>query len=402
MLVLMPRFKSSKLDESTEWASQDYVSYIISPLDDEYSFLLLTILPTESVPGGSKLGEAHWKSSLSWNTEVVTKPSLLALVILVASILCRCTRYVTQKPETDSDKVPPWALDSEVSSNQFLPLTLGIQTSGILDRQQVGLLIFGKMLFHLCHCLVNHPFIICVRLRPFATKVPVSFSLRLLQVGREHACQLLDTVREAREAGYEIESSFTAYSIAVAGGIHSIAAHHEQRQAAAQGHHTQEVSVSLRYYKESVGTLDRLAEYWVLASNTAIRLREFHQQSAALIDLLDPTASHEEVDPSTSQILWSIIDYRTLGERSPKSTPSIGSAPDAQQFDWNIDPSLSMPTFPSSDSNVLAGGASDQLLSFEEADLRILKTGVVTPVAQLDEIDHLLGASSTRYPEMLI
>lgn len=224
----------------------------------------------------------QWKKTntlgqlLNWNTEVIETPSPFALVILMASIFGRCTRYVHQNRK--ADEIPPWDTKSEFSAINSSLLLLEsyskignqrisdivrseIQSNESVARQQVGHLIFAHTLFHLCHCLLNHPFLVRLRLKSFGSKAPASFSARALQVSCEHAKQLMDVLRDAHESGCLIESSFYAYCIAIAGGVHSLASHFEHQNT------TRRQSDILHYFNESLDALERLAKLWVHAAN---------------------------------------------------------------------------------------------------------------------------------------
>lgn len=213
---------------------------------------------------------------LNWNTEVTEIPSPFALVILMASIFGRCTRYVHQN--RIADEVPPWDPKSEFSAiNSSLLLLESYSKIGnqrvseilqnenhpnkTIDRQEVGHLVFAHTLFHLCHCLLNHPFLVRIRLKAFGFKAPASFSAHSLQVGCDHARQLMDVLRDASEDGYRVESSFYAYCIAVAGGVNSLASHFEHQNAGIRR------SDVLNYFNESLDSLKQLAEHWVHAAN---------------------------------------------------------------------------------------------------------------------------------------
>jgi hypothetical protein len=231
---------------------------------------------------------------LNWNTEVTGSPSPFALVILMASIFGRCTRYVHQNRK--ADEIPPWDPKSEFSAiNSSLLLLESYSKIGnrrvseflqsenhsnkIIDRQEVGHLVFAHTLFHLCHCLLNHPFLVRIRLKPFGSKAPTSFSAHSLQVGCDHARQLMDVMRDASENGCRVESSFYAYCIAVAGGVNSLASHFEHQNA------ERRQSDVLYYFNESLDSLKQLAKLWVHAGNmvntltllNASRLTSVHQ-----------------------------------------------------------------------------------------------------------------------------
>jgi hypothetical protein len=134
-----------------------------------------------------------------------------------------------------------------------------VQADSTIDQQEIGHLIFAHTIFHLCHCLLNHPFLVRRWLKPFGTKAPASFSSRTLQDGREHAKQLMDLLQQAADRGWRVDSSFYAYCIGVAGGIHSLAAHFDQNRGRQSDH--------MHYLQQSIDSLEKLAKHWIHAGN---------------------------------------------------------------------------------------------------------------------------------------
>lgn len=227
--------------------------------------------------------KGQWKRTytldqlLSWNTQVSEAPSPFALTILMASIFGRCTRYVNRK--IGIDKIPPWDTNSEFSSINSSILLLESYSKigarpisdvifehsspdGSIDRQHIGHFVFAHTLFHLCHCLLNHPFCLRLRLKPFGPKIPGSFPMRALQVCREHAKELLDLLRDASSSGCLVESSFYAYCFAITGGIYSLMSHRELQH----GQHNN-IPEALDYFHLSMDMLDTLSSIWDHAAN---------------------------------------------------------------------------------------------------------------------------------------
>ncbi|KAF9889610.1 hypothetical protein FE257_007118 [Aspergillus nanangensis] len=286
---------------------------------------------------------------LSWNTQVVEKPSAFALAILMASIFGRCTRYVHHRR---ADEIPPWDTKSEFSAITSSLLLLesyssfeGRSISEVMrnqeqDPQEIGHLVFAHALFHLCHCLLNHPFLVRLGLKPFGAKTPTSFPSRALRASCDHAKQLLDLVQDARESGCLVESSFYAYCIAVAGGIQSLALSLVGDAAASiiDGRNQE----FMQYIQQSIDWLERLGLLWPHAANMIVRLREFHAQSYRFVGLLSPTSLKDDLDPATEAVLWSMIDYATLGadlrKRPMPSDPGMPHVPSPTSWDLDVVP----------------------------------------------------------------
>lgn len=214
---------------------------------------------------------------LDWNTDITRGPGSFAMVVLMASILGCCTRYLYGK----RDDIPPWDTTSEYSAistklllfesyaemsaatrlDMMLKSTLQDGQAGAIDRQTLGRHIFARVLYNLCHCLLNHPFHLHLCCKPFGSRIPHSFVTRALQTGVDHATFLVDLLQATSEAGIRIESPFYSFCVAIAGGIHSIVSH-----AAASGHRLGLLDMEDHVHRD-LRILDRLSKFWTHAAN---------------------------------------------------------------------------------------------------------------------------------------
>jgi hypothetical protein len=94
-----------------------------------------------------------------------------------------------------------------------------ISTEGVVDSQSTGPIIFSRALFHLCYCLLNHPFLLRRRINTCRNLAPISFIKRSSDLAWLHAQQMMSLVREARRLGCSFHSSASGYAITVAGSI---------------------------------------------------------------------------------------------------------------------------------------------------------------------------------------
>ncbi|KAE8393877.1 hypothetical protein BDV23DRAFT_29129 [Aspergillus alliaceus] len=275
--------------------------------------------------------------------------------------------------------MPPWDTRSEFSST-ISSLLLFESYSKVadqsiwdsIDRKGLGHRIFAQTLFHLCHCLLNHPFLLHLRLKPFGCKAPRSFAARALQMGVDHAVSLVGLLRDAFEAGCLVESSFYAYCFSIATGIFSVASH------AAPDGVAYRPSEMLCHVHIGLEALERLAHLWVHAANMSVRLREFHAQSHCLTTLLDPACLADDLDPASEDMLWSMIDYALLGEDPRKTSQAMGSEI----------PILPSPTSWALDAEILAPVSS--IVDASHGNL----FSAMTPTLRLNEVEYFLNCSS--------
>ena len=87
------------------------------------------------------------------------------------------------------------------------------------DQQRAGHFIFSHALFHLNHCLLNHPVILHHMFQRCPAPVPPSFVREALQRCYLHATELLDLLRDAQNSGHLMGSSFYGYCAMAAGII---------------------------------------------------------------------------------------------------------------------------------------------------------------------------------------
>lgn len=91
-----------------------------------------------------------------------------------------------------------------------------------VDHQRAGHFVFSHALFHLNHCLLNHPFILHHMFQRCSAPVPPSFVREALHRCYSHATQLLDLLHDAQQFGHLVDSSFYGYCAMAPGIIHSL------------------------------------------------------------------------------------------------------------------------------------------------------------------------------------
>lgn len=151
-------------------------------------------------------------------------------------------------------KVDEQSIDDIVAANRLTSEDDGI------DHQAIGHVIFAHAVFHLCHILLNHPFLLRLHLPEQSDGAPPSFLSRAFRTGAEHAQKLAKFLVDAANAGCHVASSFYAYSVAVAG---SVLALHSNRARNKMPQRCTELEESIQH---AVETLDRMGLIWRHAS----------------------------------------------------------------------------------------------------------------------------------------
>lgn len=193
--------------------------------------------------------ELTWRTSQTYNKQPYLNDALHrkgtelnlssgALVMIAAKCLTRCTHYMLQDYYQSEVPDEPWHpqsdfasissdllyLESLLSFNRQLNQVLKNDcstTNGLIDPQLAGPVVFARLLFCLCQCILNHPLLLQTKFNSNEkTAPPPSFTSRALEVGRQFAACLTNSVREARRAGFASHASFCGYCIAIAGTIH--------------------------------------------------------------------------------------------------------------------------------------------------------------------------------------
>lgn len=213
---------------------------------------------------------------LSWETKMSQPPKGFVLAILMAWVLGRCTKFAHGRSGTEA--VPPCDAKSDYmalnSSLMLLESYLDIdkgpiqdliqevrQNDATHDTKQLGHLIFSRALFHLSHCLLNHPFLLRNRLSSLSNQVPRSFSLGALQLAEDNAKKLTYLFSSASEGGVLVESSFYTYCVAVSGAIHTMADKTSQNEDNLGQYDASQ------YFQRSLDILSRLEHLWPMVKN---------------------------------------------------------------------------------------------------------------------------------------
>ncbi|EWZ97181.1 hypothetical protein FOWG_04377 [Fusarium oxysporum f. sp. lycopersici MN25] len=116
--------------------------------------------------------------------------------------------------------------------------------------------VFASIVFHLCHCLISHPFLLALRLQHFKVKSPPNFLSKAYEACCEHASKIPSLLHRAQKAGCHVDASVYAYSTCVAGSILSAIIHGRESMGQVP---SQQLLESGRH---SLEILDKMGHFW--------------------------------------------------------------------------------------------------------------------------------------------
>ncbi|KIW81121.1 hypothetical protein Z517_04144 [Fonsecaea pedrosoi CBS 271.37] len=272
------------------------------------------------------------------------RPGQFALLVLMACVLGRCARYMLDNRDFAEERAPfnPQSdyvtissillyyesfIDSGRAVEEIVRLGM-LKQDGVVDQQMVGHMILARVLFHLCHCLLNHPFLLRQRVNATQEKTPTTWLARSLEVGLEHAGRLTRVFRDAKDTGCTVATSFYGYCLLVAGTIHALYTHSQDPELQQE---------SMGYLISDIAYLDDIARYWKNTKLIASGLRTFWGHSARFSSLLDPKPSPSTFSILDLEILWTSVDYGIMSDPDKSLSQSV-CASDASPLGWGMSP----------------------------------------------------------------
>lgn len=120
---------------------------------------------------------------------------------------------------------------------------------------------FARALFHLCQCLLYHPFLLKQRLESLGARPPLSFVTQAFDGCKAAAlamCEMMDEVKRLEcEAISTYYDPFYGYCTMVAGTIHALFLHSSDKHI---------VDISTSSFASSMRNLEELSLYWKSSS----------------------------------------------------------------------------------------------------------------------------------------
>ena len=241
----------------------------------------------------------------------------LALVIVMASSLNRVSHYALHANRY-SELGLPWSSTSPYASISSTLLQLEhcfrinedpqpilkarCFVNGVVDQHLAGPFIYAKALFHLSHCLLDHPFLIQQRLQQLKQKAPPIFLKSAWNSCRTHAKSLIG-LKDTKNHNVLVLTSIYGYCTMIAGTIHVLAMNDDNISVREEGE---------QYYNAAMDSLNELSCYWKhaalmvshLAKSCAVRMRSVTDNTYVVKPFEKVQAAMRESPSRLKSLYW--------------------------------------------------------------------------------------------------
>ncbi|KAL2870372.1 fungal specific transcription factor domain-containing protein [Aspergillus lucknowensis] len=204
--------------------------------------------------------------------------------------------------------VEPWQGNSDYSlihtSLESLKQMADAHPSAIEGEQlhtyRTSHLVLSLTLYHLTHCILSHPYLLGVK-RQAHQSAPTAWIEAQIASCWSHAQELTTLVVDAKAAGYMLAPSFYSYCILVAGTVHALLLHGEDKPASER---------ASKYLKTSFDYLSEVSEVWHNSYIMSDALRFFTNRCVRYSSiLLGPASLFETLTQTDTLVLRSVLDY---------------------------------------------------------------------------------------------
>ena len=182
----------------------------------------------------------------------MSEPSPLARLMIVASVLSRCSQYVIQSSGTH---VPPWDVRSQYQQVHSALLYLETELhfgrpvreavervpSGLPNSHERAMIIISYAMYHVCHCLLSNASHLRQRIVTSPVVPPLTFMRHAAEENLTHAVELSRSLAYSSTTGIAARCSFLSYCAIVSAVIHAVNRNSEVRETQEQSEECLEV-----------------------------------------------------------------------------------------------------------------------------------------------------------------
>ncbi|KAL0261566.1 hypothetical protein SLS55_002996 [Diplodia seriata] len=167
-----------------------------------------------------------------------------------------------------------------------------------------------QFMYHAILCVLNHPFLLSVRLDPIKDNAPRTFRQSTSDQAKLHSYWAFRFSTVAREFDYTVTDPFIAYAVTVAATIFD---HYRLSGETQAGKDAQDKFIRCMAFVRGIGKI------WPMAANMAQLLQSLERITTAQLQT-DTDYSRER-----AEILWTLLSYSAVSASCPTSEPSLFS-----------------------------------------------------------------------------
>ncbi|KAI5194390.1 hypothetical protein E4T38_09606 [Aureobasidium subglaciale] len=261
------------------------------------------------------------RSTLADLTHESTAPSLgddsFALVVQMSAALGRVCRYVLHEQNVGHQPVP-WSsesqhmkldsallgLEARLTADQVAEWPRNETSAASSNPSASGRRLLSQNIFHLCYCLLYHPFLLQRRLVTLRKAAPPTFIDRLLSICQSHATAITTHNSILRSSGV-VMPSFYSYCQGVAFSIHAVA----NSPATPALTYRQNLNT---HCNDSLANLSWMSNHWPIAKTILSKVEKVSMRldALALGTFSVNTSSKDHIqDEELVRGLWEVVDY---------------------------------------------------------------------------------------------
>lgn len=181
---------------------------------------------------------------------------------------------------------------------------------GVIDKQRAGHFLYSHAMFHVVHCLLNHPFVLYHILQPCPATIPPSWVEEALTRGQKHAAELLSLLQDGQEQGRLVSSCFYGYCALTTGIIYRLYSHHDDPLVAIEAR---------RRAADALDFLTSTPVRWPIFHNMILSLQTFRPNFDTVKPLIGAVGLATKVPVKDGDSLWQSLDYAGIPTISPSS-----------------------------------------------------------------------------------
>ena len=259
--------------------------------------------------------------------------SPMATALVLVATLSRVANFALE-PDTATVQRNPW--DHESGYTVLLARLTAFATSfedespfqdTTSDIYSLTWRIYSHVLYHLCHCLLQHPFLLRQQFRASNSKIPTNFLSHAIHTNWQHAQKLTYILAYAKESKLPVFGSFYGYCTMVAGTINAL--HIRSEDETLQKMSGSAAQANLLFLQDH-------SKYYMNSAKMALALAGFIPQAGRFHHLTSAACQDDGLQESDVDLIFGLLDYGTMSTLTVLADGTLGPIARDPILDLNL------------------------------------------------------------------